>query len=71
MATIVSSRCEAASGESGSAAGGTVGAVHVTAPVSPTGGVVQVMSGLAVALTNWTPAGSRSASTKFVEVAGP
>jgi len=37
---------------------GTLGAVHVTAPLDPTGGVVHVSGGVATALTNATPAGS-------------
>jgi hypothetical protein len=66
VATIVSVSDEPSAG-----AAGTVGAVHLTVPLAPTGGVVQVSALLAVALTNATSGGSWSASTKFVEAAGP
>ena len=66
VATIVSVSDDPAAG-----ATGTLGAVQVTEPPAPTGGVVQVSSGLAVALTNCTPGGSSSASMNSVETAGP
>jgi hypothetical protein len=49
----------------------TLGAVQVIAPPAPTGGVVHVSAALCVRLTNATPGGSSSASTKPVDVPGP